>query len=1671
MKKVSRRRAKRSLLKKQVPAAGICLLSLGCPIVVLAAPSGGVVTAGSASISSSGVTTTINQASNKAAINWQSFGIASGETVRFVQPSASSIALNRVIGSDASAIYGTLSANGQVFLINPNGILFAPGAQVNVAGLVASTLNISDSDFLNGNYRFSKDGQAGSVVNQGNITANNGYVAFLGPQVKNEGIVAAKVIGMTAGDKVSLDFNGDSLLKLTVDTVAANASASNSGSLLADGGTVLMSTGTKDALLSTVVNNSGLIQARTVSNQSGTIILEGGSANIGGTLDASAPNGGNGGFIETSGAHVTMAPGLHVTTLAPQGQTGTWLIDPLDFTVAASGGDMTGATVSSWLAANNVIIQTTAAGSSASNGTDNVSGATGTAGNININDTITWATGTTLTLSAYNNIYINRSITNTGAGSLALEYGQKAVSAGNTSAYAINAPVNLTAGQHFSTKLGSNGAVNAFTVITSLGAAGSTTGTDLQGINGNLGGKYFLGADIDASGTIAWNSGAGFAPIGSQSSAFTGSFDGGGHTISGLTINRPGQGNVGLFGFTYGATLANVGLTSLNVNGGSYVGGLVGYSFGTSGIISNSYAAGSVKGSSWVGGLLGSGNGSISSSYATGSVTGDAYVGGLVGSGSGSISSSYATGSVTGEAVVGGLAGYNNGSISSSYATGSVTGTLSHVGGLVGQNDSYGTVTNSYWDVDTSGKNVGVGSGNASGVTALYSNGGAGSTAFTQASYSGFDFANTWYMVDGLTRPFLRSEYSTNITNAHQLQLMAMDLSATYTLARNIDMGELAQASGMWRAEATKVDNNYGFAPIGSESSAFTGSFDGAGHTINGLTINRPATNDVGLFGFASGATLANVGLTNLNVSGAADVGGLVGCQNGGSISNAYTTGSVSGVNHSIGGLAGKNYGGSISNSYATASVNGGGQIGGLVGTQTNSGSITKSYATGSVTGSNFYVGGLVGGSTNGSTISNSYATGSVTGSSDVGGLAGWHSGGAITSSYWDTQTSGISDLSKGVGNLPNIPGVTSLTTAQMKEAANFAGWADLTDGSGNKIWYFYEGLAAPLLKSYLTPLTVSADAATKVYDGTTAATFGNTTYTPASGSFDASKVGGTLAGSGKDVGAHGLAGLYTTSQQGYLISYDPAVTLTITARPLTATVTAANKVYDGTTAATISGGIALGNLIGTDAVSASYTSGAFADKNVGDNKTVTLAGISLTGADAGNYTLAADSVTSSASITPASLTITAVTDTKVYNGTTSSDAAPTYSSLIGAGDTITGLVQAYDNKNAGNGKTLTVSAYTINDGNNGQNYTVTTQSATGTITPAPVTITASSNSKVYNGSTTAAALPTVTAGTLFDAYTASQSYDNKNVGSGKTLIPSITFANAADAGNYTTTLNNSSGGEITPASLTITAQANSKVYDGTTSAAATPTVSGLMDGDSVSGLMETYDNKNAGSGKTVSVTGYTINDGNSGGNYTVTLQDNASGIITPAQLIYTAATVSREQDNDTPLLSGSIGGIASGDSLAAVTSGSLTWLTTATKSSPAGRYAITGSGLSVIDGNYLADILQAPGNAMALTVRAQQGGAGYQDLLPWIVQANHANGNRPPEGIGATAGNDASAPAVRHAARYAAGEASSGNVDGGAVFGLPLRIVGSGVNVGGHRTVAPLLQISTQEERKPHAL
>jgi filamentous hemagglutinin family protein len=203
-------------------------------------PTGGSVSQGSATISQSGNTMNINQTTGQAAVNWNTFNVGSQATVNIQQPGTSSVLLNRVMDVNPSQIFGRINANGQVFFTNPNGIHFAPGSSLNVGGITATTHSISDADFMSGNYNFSRNGATGSIINEGNITADiNGYVALLAPEVRNNGVIVAQLgtVALAAGEAFELQFDSNNTLaNIRVEPSTIQALVENGNVVHAPGG-------------------------------------------------------------------------------------------------------------------------------------------------------------------------------------------------------------------------------------------------------------------------------------------------------------------------------------------------------------------------------------------------------------------------------------------------------------------------------------------------------------------------------------------------------------------------------------------------------------------------------------------------------------------------------------------------------------------------------------------------------------------------------------------------------------------------------------------------------------------------------------------------------------------------------------------------------------------------------------------------------------------------------------------------------------------------------------------------------------------------------------------------------------------------------------------------------------------------------------------------------------------------------------------------------------------------------------------------------------------------------------------------------------------------------------------------------------------------------------------
>lgn len=360
-----------------------------------ALPTGGQVTAGAAVIQQSGATLSVDQSSQRAAINWQSFNVGRDASVQFNVPNSAAVTLNRVVGNERSVIDGAIRSNGNVWVLNSAGVLFNRSANVEVGGLVASTLNLSDADFMAGKSTFAANGARDSIVNMGNLkSSNGGYIALLGQQVSNQGVITANMGSamLAAGDRISLNFDGNALVGLTVDRGTLDALVENRQAIYAHGGKVHLTTQAVNTILNGMVNNTGVIEAQGIgTGKNGEIVLfaHGGTVQVGGTLKA------DGGFIETSGKEFAIQPDATI-------KTGQWLIDPDNITVNGTLATAIGSALNS----GDVTLQTTGACVGVT-----CSGSSG-AGDITVSSAITKSSGakTKLTLAADRDISVNASI-------------------------------------------------------------------------------------------------------------------------------------------------------------------------------------------------------------------------------------------------------------------------------------------------------------------------------------------------------------------------------------------------------------------------------------------------------------------------------------------------------------------------------------------------------------------------------------------------------------------------------------------------------------------------------------------------------------------------------------------------------------------------------------------------------------------------------------------------------------------------------------------------------------------------------------------------------------------------------------------------------------------------------------------------------------------------------------------------------------------------------------------------------------------------------------------------------------------------------------------------------------------------------------------------------------
>jgi filamentous hemagglutinin family protein len=553
-----------------------------------ALPKSGRVSQGAVQFSQSAQQLQITQSSDRAAVNWQSFDIGAAAKVNVVQPSAQSVLLNRVGGTAPSQIFGQLQANGKVILVNPNGMVFGQDGSVSAAAFTASTLNISDADFMAGNERYTRDGATGAIVNRGLIqAAPGGYVALLGASVSNEGQIVAPQgnVYMAAADAVSLPASAVAMpmgssgrIRLELTPASINAAVANQkgGTIVTGGGQVYLQAAALNQAMASVLQ-SGSID--TTGEQGGAVhvLADGGTIKVDGRITANSSGtddkgqtrkGGdivigrdtetavlakatdvsgavlesNQGFVETSG-DVLSTTGTRV-------KAGEWLLDPTNITIAASGASGT-AYASNYTAGADSVILASDINTSLNAGTSVTiaTSATGaSAGDINVNASIakTGGADATLTLKAHNDIVVaaNTTITSTvGKLNVVLNSDLDANSAG---AIVMNSGSGITS-------LGGN--------ITLGGGTGGAGAGYASGYNAST---RYKGVAITGSTFSA--AGGNISIKGQGNTTFANVSDMRGVDLSGAVLSTSGSGNIQIDGIGGNANISNtnvgVGLTN-----------------------------------------------------------------------------------------------------------------------------------------------------------------------------------------------------------------------------------------------------------------------------------------------------------------------------------------------------------------------------------------------------------------------------------------------------------------------------------------------------------------------------------------------------------------------------------------------------------------------------------------------------------------------------------------------------------------------------------------------------------------------------------------------------------------------------------------------------------------------------------------------------------------------------------------------------------------------------------------------------------------------------------------------------------------------------------------------------------------------------------------------------
>jgi filamentous hemagglutinin family protein len=913
-----------------------------------AGPNGASVVAGSATVQGQGTASVVvNQSSQSAIINWNTFNIGAGESTKINMPGANSVELDRVTGGlGPSQILGSLTSNGNVFLVNRDGILFDQGAKVNVGGLLATTNDIANSDFMAGRYNFSIPGSpSASVVNQGSITAQTGgFAALVAPGVRNAGTIAARLgtIALASGNAFTLDFYGDNLLTLGLsDSIAANVTdvstgqplsslVTNSGTLKANGGTVQLTAVAARQVVDSVINNAGVVEANSVGTHNGIIVLSAATAaskppgaptqtvKVSGTLSAAGKRKGTtGGTIEATGENVEVAG----ATINASGRSGggTVLI----------GGDWGGGNPNQGLISNpSAYLQPYAVPTATTTSVDAATSINASAtGAGNGGKVIVWSNAAT----TFYGMILAQGGAQSGDGGfvetsghvLAFDGARVDTSAaeGASGSWLLD-PYDLTIDASAASTISTDLASSNVTIETTASGA---SGPGIQNSSGN--------GDILVNANIAWNSANDLTL-----SAYRNIDIASGVTISNSTSAQP-AGNIDLPILVLRADNSGTDTGTVSFNGTSKID------------------------------FSGANNGLT---YA--------------------------------QIFYNPIGGYSNPTVFSSHFVGQSFVPLGLIPSMLVNNvTDLQNIQNNLSGDYALGKDF-----DASGVN--FTPIGSAATPFT-GRFQGADFDIGEATIPTLGRTISNLSINSSLAD---VGLFGYNSGLLYGFTLS-NASVTANGSGALNVGAVAGQNSGTIQTVSSSGAVQTTGADNFQH-VGGLV----GENDGFLFFLSSSASVSTQGGANDN--GFYTFGGLAGSNNG-TIDGAFATGAVLANNGSSGdggGFVGKNNG-SIAGSFSNGTVTANGNVGGFVGWN-QGGQISQSYETGAVSvGASSTAAAFVQLDDLGGSITQSYATGHVTAGQPAAGLVEsiGFGGGFVTSSYWDTQSTGQLNSAAGSPSPP----------------------------------------------------------------------------------------------------------------------------------------------------------------------------------------------------------------------------------------------------------------------------------------------------------------------------------------------------------------------------------------------------------------------------------------------------------------------------------------------------------------------------------------------------------------------------------------------------------------------------------------------------------------------------